>query len=29
MVEFRDIELQDKEIIDRFFTNNPYRASDT
>ena len=29
MVEFRDIELQDKEIIDRFFTNNPYRASET
>lgn len=29
MIEFRDIELQDKEIIDRFFTNNPYRASET
>ncbi len=29
MIEFRDIELQDKEIIDKFLTNNPYRASES
>ena len=29
MIEFRDIELQDKETIDKFLTNNPYRASES
>ncbi len=29
MIEFRDIELEDKKIIDKYFTNNPYRASET
>lgn len=29
MIEFRDIELRDKEIIDKFLINNPYRASES
>ncbi len=29
MIEFRDIELQDKEIIDKFFTNNPYSSAES
>lgn len=29
MIEFRDVELQDKEVIDRFLVNNPYRASES
>ncbi len=29
MIEFRDIELQDKDIIDKFLINNPYRASES
>lgn len=28
MIEFRDIELRDKEVIDKFFTNNPYRSAE-
>jgi hypothetical protein len=29
MIEFRDIELQDKQIIDKYLINNPYRASES
>ena len=29
MIEFRDIELQDKERIDKYLINNPYRASES
>ncbi|MDD3357048.1 MAG: phosphatidylglycerol lysyltransferase domain-containing protein [Dysgonamonadaceae bacterium] len=29
MIEFRNIELQDKEIIDKYLINNPYRASES
>ena len=29
MIEFREIELQDKQIIDKYLINNPYRASES
>ena len=29
MIEFRDIELEDKQTIDNFLVNNPYRASES
>lgn len=29
MIEFRNIELQDKQIIDKYLLNNPYRASES
>lgn len=29
MIEFRDIELEDKKIIDKYLINNPYRASES
>lgn len=29
MIEFRDIELRDKETIDKYLTNNPYRSSES
>ena len=29
MIEFRDIELADKPIIDKYLINNPYRASES
>ncbi len=29
MIEFRDIELRDKKIIDKYLINNPYRASES
>ena len=29
MIEFRDIELHDKKIIDKYLINNPYRASES
>lgn len=29
MIKFKDIELEDKEIIDKYLYNNPYRASES